>query len=142
MAFILVETKGDLFTSNESLAHCVGQDLIMGAGIATEFKKRFMRVSLLKKQGAKVGEMAVLQDESRFIYYLVTKKYSVGKPTYESLEKSLIALRDHMIANNVLRLSIPRIGCGLDKLDWPRVRALIKRVFQDVKYTTITVYRL
>ena len=44
--------KGDLFSASEdtSLAHCVSEDFRMGAGIATEFKKRFDRVNELLSQ--------------------------------------------------------------------------------------------
>jgi hypothetical protein len=34
---------------------------------------------------------------------------------------------------------MPRIGCGLDGLQWPKVRQLIQRVFSDSELT-ITVY--
>jgi len=44
------EVRGDLFTSADSLVHCVSRDLHMGKGIATEFKKRFDGVEELCKQ--------------------------------------------------------------------------------------------
>ena len=34
---------------------------------------------------------------------------------------------------------MPRIGCGLDGLLWPKVRQLLQRVFADTALT-ITVY--
>ena len=53
LKFTLVEVKGDLFKcpSSSSLAHCVSEDLHMGKGIATIFKKEFGRVDQLKAQG-------------------------------------------------------------------------------------------
>ncbi len=50
-----IEVKGDLFKcpSSASLAHCVSEDLHMGKGIATIFKKEFGRVGELKSQGYK-----------------------------------------------------------------------------------------
>uniref|UniRef100_A0A3B3W0V5 Macro domain-containing protein n=1 Tax=Poecilia latipinna TaxID=48699 RepID=A0A3B3W0V5_9TELE len=43
---------GDLFSApnQESLAHCVSEDLRMGKGIAVLFKKNFGRVTELKEQ--------------------------------------------------------------------------------------------
>ncbi|KAL8606779.1 hypothetical protein ACOMHN_049608 [Nucella lapillus] len=66
--------QGDVFSCppSEALAHCVSQDLEMGAGIAAEFKARFGGLQELKKQGKVVGEVAVLKREGRFVYYLVT----------------------------------------------------------------------
>ncbi len=50
------EVKGDLFScpDSASLAHCVSEDLHMGKGVATEFKKRFRGVDALKEQGMSV----------------------------------------------------------------------------------------
>jgi len=44
------EVRGDLFTSCDSLVHCVSRDLHMGKGIATEFKKKFGGVDELRRQ--------------------------------------------------------------------------------------------
>ena len=39
-------------------------------------------------------------------------------------------MQRHAESNNVQRISLPQIGCGLDKLDWQKVRKLIHEVFQ------------
>jgi len=44
------EVHGDLFTSSDSLVHCVSRDLHMGKGIATEFKKQFGGLDDLRQQ--------------------------------------------------------------------------------------------
>lgn len=125
------ETKGNLFdiVGKESLAHCVSRDLRMSKGIAVEFKSRFGRVDMLKSQNCRVGDVAVLKEGEHFIYYLVTKEVYWGKPTYESLDKCLVAMKAHALANNVSSISMPKIGCGLDGLDWRRVKGMISRIF-------------
>lgn len=30
-----------------------------------------------------------------------------------------------------VKLAMPRIGCGLDKLEWSKVKAIIEEVFAD-----------
>jgi len=75
----------------------VGADLAMGAGIAVQFKKVYGKVDELRAQNASSGEVAVLKDDQRYIYYLVTKPQSWGKPTYESLQASLEQMREHMV---------------------------------------------
>lgn len=143
MGFELKEVNGDLFSSpaTASLAHCVGADLLMGAGIAVMFKKKFGKVEELKKQNIGRGGVAVLKDEERYVYYLVTKDKSgfYSKPTYQALELSLEAMRGHMLENNVKELCIPQIGCGIDGMEWPKVEEILQRVFgkEDI---TITVY--
>ena len=47
----------------------------------------------------------------------------------------------HAQLNGVRRISIPRIGCGMDTLSWKKVYAIIDTVFRKTD-TMITVYLL
>ncbi|NXA06893.1 OARD1 deacetylase, partial [Sapayoa aenigma] len=139
----LREVKGDLFSCprSDALAHCISEDCRMGAGIAVLFKKKFGGVQELLDQQKKTGEVAVLQRDDRYIYYLITKKKVSHKPTYENMRKSLEAMKTHCLHNGVTDISMPRIGCGLDGLEWDKVSAILGEVFEntDIK---ITVYSL
>ncbi|XP_034654379.1 ADP-ribose glycohydrolase OARD1-like [Drosophila subobscura] len=101
----------------------------MGAGIAVKFKEVYGKVDELRAQKAASGDVAVLKDNDRYIYYLVTKPQSWGKPTYESLQSSLEQMREHMRKNIVKQLAIPRIGCGIDGLEWDKVSGVLEYVF-------------
>jgi len=59
----------------------------------------------------------------------------------DTLEKSLEALCSHARANDVKKLAIPRLGCGLDKLNWDKVSELIEDIFSQSDIE-ITVYYL
>jgi hypothetical protein len=61
--------KGDLFKAdkNVSLAHCISADFKLGKGIAKMFREKFGRIQELEQSGAKVGEVAVLKDNERFV---------------------------------------------------------------------------
>lgn len=87
----------------------------------------------LKAQNTQVGGVAVLKRQDRFVYYLITKESYFNKPTYETLHLSLQSLRNHLILNEVQQLAMPRIGCGLDGLQWPKVKDLIEEVFRDTE---------
>eukprot|EP01102_Stenamoeba_stenopodia_P019228 TRINITY_DN7201_c0_g1_i1.p1 TRINITY_DN7201_c0_g1~~TRINITY_DN7201_c0_g1_i1.p1 ORF type:complete len:146 (+),score=18.15 TRINITY_DN7201_c0_g1_i1:120-557(+) len=145
---MLREIRGDLFDSqNSSLAHCVSRDLRMGKGIAVAFKERFGRIADLKAQKRGIGDVAVLEcdadraEDGLYAYYLITKEKYSDKPTYDSLRSSLEAMKAHAVAHNIELISMPKIGCGLDKLDWNHVRSLIKEVFADTD-VRIDVYYL
>lgn len=154
------DIEGDLFScpKDSSLAHCVAADMKMGAGIAVKFKwvmkhldhwqlynfflfsrQLFGQVDKLKSQNQRAGGVAVLKDGQRYIYYLVSKNETYSKPTYQDLSYSLEAMRKHMNENKVSKLAMPRIGCGIDGLQWDKVSDLIKEVFKD-ESVEITVY--
>ncbi|XP_016658191.1 uncharacterized protein LOC100168766 [Acyrthosiphon pisum] len=115
-----------------SLGHCVAKDMRMSAGIAMYFKSIYKRVGELMDQRQNVGSVAYLQENNRFIYYLITKELSKQKPTYSNLTAAITKLRDLIVEHGVKKLAIPRIGCGLDKLDWLTVRGIIEDLFQNV----------
>eukprot|EP01116_Phalansterium_solitarium_P006370 TRINITY_DN18668_c0_g1_i1.p2 TRINITY_DN18668_c0_g1~~TRINITY_DN18668_c0_g1_i1.p2 ORF type:complete len:160 (+),score=7.63 TRINITY_DN18668_c0_g1_i1:128-607(+) len=137
------EIKGDLFScqDSDSLAHCVSVDLHMGKGIAVPFKQKFGGVDELKSQGKVIGECAVLQRGKRYVYYLITKQRYYHKPTLADLRRSLEQCRNHCISYGVKRLAMPRIGCGLDQLQWPQVKQTLAEVF-DGTGIAIVVYSL
>ncbi|KAL6482805.1 hypothetical protein MHYP_G00076770 [Metynnis hypsauchen] len=135
--------KGDLFACpvTDAMAHCVSEDCRMGAGISVVFKVKFGGVDELLAQKKQPGECAVLKRSDRFVYYLVTKKRYNHKPIYDTLRQSLEAMKAHCLDNGVTRLSMPRIGCGLDRLSWDKVSVMIEEVFRNTD-VAITVYVL
>lgn len=141
--FSIEEVFGNIFKAadDSSLAHCVSEDLHMGNGIAVQFKKRYGRIEELKEQNVNVGEVAVLENNGNYIYYLVTKKNYYDKPTYHNVEKTLVNLRERCVNHKIKLLSMPRIACGLDKLDWRRILLIIKKIFKDTKIKII-IYNL
>lgn len=75
----------------------------------------------------------------RFAYYLVTKPRYFHKPSYGSLSQSLSAMFDHMEKHGIKRISMPELGCGLDGLEWPKVKALVADQISG-KGIEVTVY--
>ena len=130
------EVQQDLFKvpMSYALAHCVAQDLRMSRGIAVVFKAKFGRIEDLRIQDPSVTDVLQIEDgvswRKRSIFYLVTKQGSHEKPTYRSIWNTLVKLRDVMLSQNVRRLAIPKIGCGLDGLDWKTVRSMLEVIFR------------
>mgnify|MGYP001545452913 CR=1 FL=1 len=73
------------------------------------------------------------------MYYLVTKERYYQKPSYKDLKSSLLQLSTLCDEHGVKALAMPRIGCGLDGLQWPDVRNMLKDVFTKTG-VQITVY--
>ena len=138
------EIHGNLFDrkleENEYYVHCVSRDYACGAGIAKEFNKRY---DLTRKLSKQEPHKCMMVDN---VINLVTKSKYWQKPTYDSLKESLIEFRDALcqFSNPTLfakTLVMPRIGCGLDKLQWKNVKKMIKEIFKDTDIA-IEVYYL
>lgn len=129
---ILNEKKGNLFELDNKkyyFAHCISSDYALGAGIAIDFQKKFKIRDTLKKYGTgKYPELITIDN----IFNLVTKDKYWHKPTYESITACIKHMRDACIDNNIKYLAMPKIGCGLDRLSWPKVREIIMEEFKDL----------
>jgi O-acetyl-ADP-ribose deacetylase (regulator of RNase III) len=136
------EIEGDLFSAPKSwhLAHCVSSDFHMGAGIAVGFKKKYGSVEKLRSQKVGIGRCAYLNKE-RYVFYLVTKARYFQKPTYQTLESALRHLRELCRRKWLTKLAMPRIGCGIDGLQWSKVKRLIRKVFDNTKIS-VRIYTL
>ena len=94
----------------------------MSAGIARSFKRKFP----YNCPESTNSPLFVQQLDDRFIYHLVTKKQFFQKPAYDSSRQSLEAMTNDANKHKVTRISMPKAGCGLDRLEWHKVERLIK----------------
>ena len=124
------------------LVHCISSDFAMGAGIAKEFAARGVKIYLTTHcKRSFDGKGYVLYapiSEYRGVYNLVTKAKYWQKPTYETLTQALedLKLRIAVVEKafpdeKPMRIAMPQIGCGLDRLEWSKVRKIIQTTFED-----------
>ena len=135
---------GDIFklsAPNSSLAHCISSDFEMSQGIAEIFCLKFDIKNGLRGIKAQIGDIAVIQEGSRYIYNLITKRKYSGKPTYQNLLNALMQMKIHALQNDVQEISMPKLACGRDNLNWIIVESMIKNEFSDTNIT-INVYHL
>lgn len=135
------------------ILHCISADKVMGAGIAKPLQNTFKikerwpvylpkRMLGWNKEGYCVF---VLGDTPvQLIGNLITKGRYFDKPTYDTLEQSLndarytlgvLAENGFTIPNKIV---MPKIGCGLDRLEWNKVKPIIEKVF--VYYNIVVCY--
>lgn len=136
---IYKEEVKDLFSVSDDyyLAHCISADFGMGRGIVVEFNKRFdMKRKLQRKYPDYINEWhrsrhigdCILEDR---VLNLITKERYFHKPTYESMAMALCVMRSICCRNNIKKIAMPIIGCGLDRLEWSKVSSVIKNVFEN-----------
>lgn len=126
------------------LAHCINGNYTLGAGIAREFADRMNMQNRLKwtypiaegEQVKYIGKALLVGN----VFNLVTKAFHFNKPTYESLRFALEDMRDQCKKLDIHYLAMPKIGCGLDRLDWDRVSKMIQEVFSDLDIEILVCY--
>lgn len=72
---------------------------------------------------------------------MITKPKYYHKPTYDCFERALNSLKQSCLKFKVNELAMPRIGCGLDQLNWDLVKRLIDDIFHDTNIK-ITIYSI
>lgn len=140
---IIKEERRDLFTIPHGFyfAHCISNDFALGAGIAVMFDKLYDMKEKLNKfyivdDLSNIGRALLIDN----VFNLVTKNKHWDKPTYESLKETLEDMKVDLEYLNIKRLAIPKIGCGLDRLDWDIVKPIIEEVFNGSDLEIIVCY--
>ena len=134
-------------------AHCISADCAMGAGIAIQFVDWFQKkynLNLRSFCSGRATNEGTCIDTGR-LFNLVTKELYWDKPTYSSLERSLKCMAKTYMQNYVINsmdgvetklttIVMPCIGCGLDQLNWTKVRDIIFKVFRYIPVNIIVCY--
>jgi O-acetyl-ADP-ribose deacetylase (regulator of RNase III) len=136
--------SGDLFANSpnaEAFAHGCNCQGSMGAGIATEFKRRYPAMfdaylALCKADPRQFnpGDCFFWRstDDQPHVFNLATQEnYWRSRATYDAVRASLTAMRHQADAESVRSIAMPRIGAGYGGLSWKKVRAIIDEVFGD-----------
>lgn len=133
------EEHGNLFEKYMdkpvTFAHCISADFALGAGIAKQFDERFhLRKELKEKFPLGVDRPCCIYINR--VFNLVTKEKCFFKPNYRALDE---ALKDMAFKFNKIRqylpsdtIVMPKIGCGLDRLEWYAVKPIIKEAFEFI----------
>lgn len=145
---------GDLFLSKDldAISHGVNTLGVMGAGIATVFKKTFplmySQYNLLCKNNSDkdlLGTIFVWQTESDFIVYNLFTQGSANNwiqlATLDMIRSSIGKMIEHATQNGIKRIGMPKIGAGLGGLDWQDVEKIIKEL-SDNKSVTLVIHSL
>lgn len=135
------EQKGNLFELDKkyALAHCISLDCAMGAGIALAFDRLFKGMknecimSVVKYNLYHPNIVMYEGINGQIVFNLISKDKYYNKPTYINIMECIKMLKEHCQHYDIEYLAIPRIGCGLDGLDWNKVREIIKHEFKDLE---------
>lgn len=132
-----IEVKeGNVFdvAENSTYVQCVSRCCGNKKGIVVQFDKRFP--DAMKKLKSYLDEnmissptAAILTYQGEGLINLVTKDTVWNIPTYEDLRKSISKMVEICRDYNITKLVMPKIGCGLDKLEWDKVQEILTEEF-------------
>ena len=132
------EIHRNLFTMDKKyvLVQAISLDCEMGKGIAVEFDKKFKGMKSYLKNEIKKNSLkfpiTILYKGKQDVFNLITKRIYNGKPTYNTIGQCIKQMADICIQENIKYLAMPKIGCGLDRLQWGEVREIIQSYFKDI----------
>ena len=129
---ILNGNEETIFQADTAIAHCISADAKMSKGFAETICRRVIVLQeYYRRAKTTIGSALPYWDpeSNNFIYNLVTKSNFFEKPTLDNLRISLENMRRHALVNNVTKISMPKFGCGLDRLQWTDVFKLIRDTF-------------
>ena len=126
------------------LAHCISADYALGAGIAKTIDEAYGMRKMLAASWPDGREMydamGAMCLPCANVYNLVTKARCWHKPTLDSLREALHDMRLHVVEEGVTKIAMPKIGCGLDRLEWEDVKPMIQEVFDDTDVEILICY--
>lgn len=141
----------DAYERGEEIVHCVSSDFEMGVGVAKILAD--MNTDLrpsLRKQHPLCAEhefrpfMATWCTDDRCIYNLVTKYRYFNKPTLHTLRLAIISLGSSLDIKHkdadIIRISMPKIASGYDKVKWSNTEKLLIELLPDKVIITVYIY--
>ena len=120
--FTVIEQQGYFLDFPQAIAHCISADFKLGAGLAKQIKEKFPNYFPTQKEYKQQVLHAQYLGHDKFVFHLIVKPRYFHRPTYRSLRKALLALRDQMNFYLIDKLGIPHLSCGLNKVDWTDVQ--------------------
>ena len=129
---IVYGNENSIIQQPNSIAHCISADAKMTKGFADFLSHKIPGLrSTCKKVKLLIGQVFPFWASTgrHYIYDLVTKQRFFDKPDLSTLLTTLEAMKSHAAMHAVSTLAIPKIGCGLDQMNWQESVKLLRDVF-------------
>lgn len=132
-------TKGDMFAVDaDARVNTVNTVGVMGAGVALAFKNRYPEMFADYKRACKQG---LVRPGELHIWKNLTGDWVINFPTkrdwrepsrYKDIDAGLKALREYLISQGPVSVTLPALGCGHGGLEWQKVSKMIVEALADL----------
>lgn len=137
------EVQQDIFTVDTeiyTLVHCISADLALNKGLALDMQKHFQIRDTIQSQMSPFSVPIGHCIYTKPVLNIITEGRAQNAPTYESMYEALYHLQIATEKLGIEAIAMPLIGCGVGKLKWPIVRALVKDIFEDTDIDILVCY--
>jgi len=123
------------------LAHCLSADLELNLskGISASMNHQFNIIDNILKDNQIVHAPSCILTGK--IFNLITKKRFNEKSSYDDLYTCLILMKEQIEKLNIKKLAMPKIGNGVEGLDWAKVSEKIKEIFSEINIEIVVCYK-
>lgn len=119
---------------NMTMVHGISKDFLMSSPTSKYYKKTYNSIKKLKSLNKKVGEIAALQNDNRYIIYMFIKDYDWESEDKLVIIKCLKELNRFCKNNNVMEI----VFIKNDYRNWNNiVIELLKLYLDNISYVTI-----
>ena len=132
---IIFGTEDSILQQPNSIGHCIPADARMSEGFAVFLSHRYPGLrSTCRKARLFMGQLYLFRVSTgkRYFYNLVTEERFCDKPNLSTLSKTLETMKIHASMNGVSTIATPKLGCGLDHMNWQEVVKLLRNIFAYV----------
>ena len=141
---IVYRNEKSILEQLNSIGPCISADAQMSEGFEQFLSERVPRLRRTCSQANFLKDQVFPFCDSssrRHIYNLVTKEKYSDETDLQNLATTLQIIQAHATMHGVSTIAIPKIGCGLDHMNWQDVVKLLRNIFaySDIQ---IVVYSL
>ena len=129
---IVYGNENSILEQPNSIGHCISADAQMSKGFAQFISERVPRIwRTYRRTNLFKDQVFPFWDSSsrRSIYNLVTKEKYSDELDLQTLATTLQNMQAHATMHGVSTIAIPKIGCGLDQMNWQDVVKLLRNIF-------------
>ena len=127
-----------------SIGHCISADAHMSKGFAKFLPEGIPQVRrVCRRANLMMDQVFHFWDSSscRYIKDFVTKEKYLDRHNLPTLSKTLQKMQSHAIMQKISKIVMPKIGCGLDQMNWQDVVKLLRDIFafSDTKFVVYSL---
>ena len=129
---IIHGTEDSILQQPHSIGHCISADAKMSKGFADFLSQRIPGLrDTCRRTKLLIGQTFPFWDQTgnRYIYNLLTKTEFSEKPNLPTLSLTVEEMKSHAQLYGISTIAIPKIGCGLDQMNWQELVKLLRDIF-------------